>query len=76
MNTQIKGRPPKVNYRVIFKLADAIQHNATITEASRHAGISRQTFYHHLRSDPVFAEKMVAAKDNQNKLIMNFLTIY
>jgi hypothetical protein len=35
------GRPAKINYQTIIKLADAIQHNATITEACRFAGISR-----------------------------------
>ena len=27
------GRPPKVNYKIIIKLADAIQHNSNITDA-------------------------------------------
>lgn len=70
------GRPNKVDYRIIIKLADAIQHNATITEACRHARISRQTYYHHLRNEELFAEKMSTAKENQNKLVMSFLTIY
>lgn len=70
------GRPNKVDYRIIIKLADAIQHNATITEACRHAKISRQTYYRYLRREEVFAEKMSIARDNQNKLVMSFLTIY
>lgn len=70
------GRPLKVDYKIIIKLADAIQHNATITEACRHAGISRATFYYYMNNEEVFAEKMMAAKENQNKLIMSFLTIY
>ncbi len=70
------GRPTKINYRIIFKLADSIQHNATITEACRYAGISRQTYYYYLNSEEVFAEKMAIAKDNQNKLVMNFLTVW
>lgn len=70
------GRPPKVNYKTIIKLADAIQHNATVTEACRHARISRDTYYRHLSSEEVFAEKMTIAKDNQNKLVMSFLTVY
>ena len=67
------GRPLKVDYKIIIKLADAIQHNANITDACRYAGISRDTFYRHLDNE-VFAEKMIAAKKNQNKLIMSFLT--
>ena len=70
------GRPSKVDYRIIIKLADAIQHNASVTEACRHARISRDTFYRHLNSEEVFAEKMAIAKDNQNKLVMNFLTVW
>ncbi len=70
------GRPTKINYRIIIKLADSIQHNATITEACRYAGISRQTYYCYLNSEEVFAEKMAIAKDNQNKLVMNFLTVW
>jgi len=70
------GRPPKVDYRIMIKLADAIQHNASVTEACRHARISRDTYYRHLSSEEVFAEKMAIAKDNQNKLVMSFLTVY
>jgi ACT domain-containing protein len=62
------GRPPKVNYKIIIKLADAIQHNSNITDACRYAGISRDTFYRHLRNE-VFAEKMAAAKDNLRGLV-------
>ena len=70
------GRPSKVDYRVIIKLADAIQHNVSITESCRYAGISRDTFYRHLNNEPAFAEKIITAKNNQNKLVMSFLTIY
>lgn len=70
------GRPLKVDYRTIIKLADAIQHNATVTEACRYTGISRDTFYRHLNNEPVFAEKMTTAKYNQNRLVMSFLTVY
>lgn len=69
------GRPPKVNFKIITKLADAIQHNSNITDACRYAGISRDTFYRHL-SNEVFAEKMAIAKENQNKLVFSFLTTF
>jgi len=65
-----------MSYRIITNLADSIQHNATITEACRYAGISRDTFYRYLNNEPVFAEKMAAAKKNQNKVVMSFLTVY
>ena len=70
------GRPSKLTYKTMIKLADSIQHNSTITEACRYTGISRDTFYRYLKSQPVFAEKMVAAKENRNKVPMSFLTIY
>ena len=70
------GRRPKVNFRIMIKLADAIQHNTNITDACRYAGISRQTYYHYLNNEEVFAERMATAKVNQNKLVMSFLTIY
>lgn len=60
----------------MLKLADAIQHNANITDACRYAGITRQTYYDYLKNEEVFAEKMVWAKENQDKLVMNFLTIW
>lgn len=70
------GRPHKVNYRTIIKLADAIQHNANITDATKFAGISRQTYYYYLNNNEVFAEKMATARANRNKLVMSFLTTY
>jgi len=70
------GRSLKVDYRIIIKLADAIQHNLNITDAYRYAGVSRDTLYRHLNSEQVFAEKMATAKENQNKLVMSFLTVW
>lgn len=69
------GRPPKVNYKIITKLADAIAHNSNITDACRYARISRSTYYHHLNNEEIFAEKMATAKDNRNKVVFSFLTI-
>jgi hypothetical protein len=68
------GRPPKVNYKIILKLADAIAHNSNITDACRYARISRSTYYYHLNNE-VFAEKMATAKDNRNKVVFSFLTV-
>lgn len=70
------GRPSKVDYKIIIKLADSIQHNSTVTEACRYAGISRDTFYRHLNNESVFAEKITTAKENQNKLVFSFLTTW
>lgn len=68
------GRPPKVDHKVIIRLMDSIQHNSSITEACRYAGISRDTYYRYL-NNRVFAEKMAIAKDNQNKAVFSFLTV-
>lgn len=70
------GRPSKVTWTVIIKLTDSLQHNSTITEACRYAKISRQTYYYHLNNDDVFAVKIEAALNNQNKAVFSFLTTY
>jgi hypothetical protein len=41
----------------------------------QYAGISRDTYYRHLGNE-VFAEKMRAAFQNQNTLVMIFVTVY
>lgn len=69
------GRPLKVDYKVIAELVNAIQTNSNITDACRYAGISRDTYYRHM-NNKVFAEKMATAKENQNKLVMSFLTVW
>ena len=68
------GRPPKMNYRVMIKLADALQHSATVSDACRYAGISRDTYYRYLKHEQVFAETIEAAKANQYKLRFSLLT--
>ncbi len=69
------GRKPKVTYKTMLRLADSIQHNSTIEEACRYAGIGRTTYYSYL-SNEVFAEKMKAAKENQNKVVFSFSTYF
>lgn len=70
------GRPNKVDMRVVIKLADMIQHNATISEACEFAGISRQTYHYYYRNNYYFRNKMNIAKENQNKVVMSFLTAF
>jgi ACT domain-containing protein len=69
------GRPPKVTYKTMIRLADSIQHNSTISEACRYAGISRNTYYSYMNNE-VFKEKMCAAKENRNKVVFNFSTYF
>ncbi len=69
------GRPPKVTYKTMLRLSDAIQHNSTISEACRYAGISRTTYFLYMNNE-VFAEKMTKAKDNRNKVVFSFSTYF
>ncbi|MBP7766927.1 hypothetical protein KA068_00175 [Candidatus Saccharibacteria bacterium] len=69
------GRKPKVTYTTMLKLSDAIQHNSSIVETCRWAGISTTTFFYYMRNNEVFADKMLAAKDNQNKVVFSFFTL-
>ncbi len=63
-NKKANGRPAKVNYTVMSKLEDALQHGSSISEACAYAGISRDTFYRHFRNEKVFAEKINNARTN------------
>lgn len=69
------GRPQKMDFRIMIKIADSIQHNATITEACRFAGVSKDTYYRYFNNNRVFAEKMIRAKQNRTKLVFSFLTV-
>lgn len=69
------GRPAKVDVKTVIKLADAIQHSFTVSDACRYAGISRDTYYRYFNNNEAFAEKMKSAKANQYKLV-SYLTLY
>jgi len=61
------GRKSKVIYTTMLSLADAIQHNSSISEACHWAGISRTTFFYYMRTNDVFKNKMIAAKKTRIK---------
>ncbi len=69
------GRKPKVTYTTMLRLADALQHNSTISEACAWTGISRTTFFYYMRNNEVFRQKMLAAKEDQNKVVFSFFTL-
>jgi hypothetical protein len=69
------GRKPKVTYTTMLRLQDAIQHNSSIKEACRWSGISTTTYFYYMRNNEVFREKMLAAKENQNKVVFSFFTL-
>lgn len=64
INKKAIGRPNKVNYTVMSKLEDALQHGASVSEACTYTCISRDTFYRHYRSKKIFTEKMKTARAN------------
>lgn len=70
------GRPPKVDTKTIMKLADALQHSATISDACRYAKISRTTYYYYLNNEPFFTEVINIAKANQYRPAFSLLTPY
>lgn len=76
LNKKAIGRPHKVDYRIMIKIADALQHNTSISEACRFAGISLQTYWFYLNNNPVFREKMAIAKSNRDKAVFSFLTTW
>lgn len=69
------GRPVKIDYKVMMKLAAALQHSANVSDACRYAQISRDSYYRYMNSEPEFAKTMQVAKANQYKL-MSYLTLY
>ena len=69
------GRKPKVTYTTMLRLADALRHNSTVSEACDWAGISRTTFFYYMRNNQVFAEKMLTAKQQQKEAVFCFFTL-
>lgn len=70
------GRPPKFNIKIMTKIADSISHNYSIVDSCDYAGVSRDTYYRHLKSEALFREKIADAFDNQTKVNFNFRTMY
>lgn len=68
------GRPPKFNIKTMMKIADAISHNYSVVDSCRYAGVSTTTYYDYLKNEPVFADKIAIAFENQNKVNFNFRT--
>lgn len=64
------GRPPKVNYKVMAKLEDALKNGANVTQACSYASVSRDTYYRYLNNENVFAERMAAARRKTNRALI------
>lgn len=69
------GRPPKMSMKIIDKLSDSISHNYNVSDSCKYAKIARSTFYQYLKTEPIFANKIAIARENQNKVSFNFRTL-
>lgn len=57
------GRPTVVTEEIVGKLVEVFRLGVSDTAACAHAGISRDTFYERLKSDPLFSDKITSAKN-------------
>lgn len=64
------GRPPKVNYKIMAKLEDALANGANVCEACKYAGISRDTYYRYLNEEEVFAKRMRMAYRKRGRIML------
>lgn len=68
------GRPPKLNLKIVDKLAYYLERNCSISEACKHTHVARSTYYKYLKTETLFADSMATAQDNANKVSFNFRT--
>jgi hypothetical protein len=68
------GRPQEFNCKTVRKLADLVAHNYSISDACKLARISKSTYFYYLKREPLFAETMAIAHENQRKVSFNFRT--
>lgn len=64
------GRPPKVNYKVMTKLEDALRNGASVTEACKYARVSRDTYYRYMNNEDIFARRMTAARSKSGIVLL------
>jgi len=68
------GRPPRLNLKLVNKLTHYIECNYNISDSCKYVGLSRDTYYRYLKTEPLFADSIAAAQDNANKVSFNFRT--
>jgi hypothetical protein len=56
------GRPQVMTPEVVALLVSAFRDGLNITQACWQAGISRESYYHHINSDPELSDKMDRAQ--------------
>lgn len=57
------GRPTKMTPDVVAKLSEGFQHDFTVEEACRFAGISKDAYYDERKRNPAFGDEMDRAQD-------------
>jgi len=70
------GRPSKFSIKTVKRIEDLVAHNYTVSDACKIARISRSTYYYYLNNEPLFAETMALAHQNQRKVSFSFRTVY
>lgn len=58
------GRPTSMTDEVVSKLLDYLSTGTTIGQACHYAGISRETYYKHIKEDDELSDKMTGAQEN------------
>ena len=64
------GRPSKITIDTMDKIADAIKHNYSVTDACLYGKISRDSFYRYLNTEPLFTDKIIVAYENQSTFVL------
>ena len=63
LQTNKEGRPTVITEEVVRKLESILQLGVNDSIACQYAKISRDTFYGHLKNDPIFADRIQSAKE-------------
>jgi hypothetical protein len=69
------GRPPKITYLTLIRLARYIQNNYTVSDACRNVRVSRMSFYRYLNNEPEFTEMIIDAYKGRSYIPMVFDSI-
>lgn len=70
------GRPQEFSMKTVKRLEDLVAHSYSISDACKIARVSRSTYYYYLNSEPLFAEAMALAHEDQRKTSFSFRTVY
>lgn len=69
------GRPTKMTIRRMDRIADALRNNYSVTDSGAWAGISKDTYYRHMRNNEIFSNNMKSAIESRNKVSLDFRTM-